>query len=98
MRNLPAETISNFVGEHRNSGASPILAFIPVVDNKLVFADYTARALAGEFSKKASSAYCHEQRKELKYSSQPSLVPQPKKETQLYIGIPKPSTPPPQTA
>lgn len=48
MRKVPAETIENFVAGQSNSGASPSLAFGPIADEKLIFANYTQRALAGK--------------------------------------------------
>ncbi|RFU24050.1 hypothetical protein B7463_g12288, partial [Scytalidium lignicola] len=51
MRDIKAEEISKFLGDHWNKGVEPRLAFIPVIDNKFVFADQLSRGLSGKFSK-----------------------------------------------
>ncbi|CAK3971141.1 related to triacylglycerol lipase V precursor [Lecanosticta acicola] len=51
MRKVTASTIENFVANHSDSGASPSLSFQPTVDGKVIFANYTDRALAGKQAK-----------------------------------------------
>ncbi|KAL1874207.1 hypothetical protein Plec18167_006144 [Paecilomyces lecythidis] len=48
MRKVPFKQIENFVGQYADSGEQPPLDFIPVVDDSLIFSDYTARAHAGK--------------------------------------------------
>ncbi|KAF3763180.1 alpha/beta-hydrolase [Cryphonectria parasitica EP155] len=47
MRGVDAATLEDFVAAYDESGASPSISFVPVVDDKIVFANYTERAEAG---------------------------------------------------
>ncbi|PVI01835.1 alpha/beta-hydrolase [Periconia macrospinosa] len=47
MRQVPMALIENFIGQYGDRGELPALSWKPVVDNRLVFADYKARAEAG---------------------------------------------------
>ncbi|KAK5015305.1 hypothetical protein LTR60_002937 [Cryomyces antarcticus] len=47
MRKVPADTLENFVARYQDSAAKPPIRFVPVVDGKTVFANYTERALKG---------------------------------------------------
>ncbi|KAF2678234.1 alpha/beta-hydrolase [Lentithecium fluviatile CBS 122367] len=51
MRWVPSETITNFIGQYADSGAVPALSFLPVVDERLVFSDYAARAASGKVAR-----------------------------------------------
>jgi cholinesterase len=55
MRNASASSIEDFVATYEESGATPALSFDPIVDGTVVFANYTARALAGQQAKIVSS-------------------------------------------
>ncbi|KAJ0109029.1 hypothetical protein J7T55_002221 [Diaporthe amygdali] len=50
MRKVPASKLENFVATYEDSGASPSINFIPVVDDNLVFNNYTQKAADGEMS------------------------------------------------
>lgn len=50
MRKVPAEDLEAFVAYYEDSGDSPAINFIPLVDGKLVFDNYTERASAGGIS------------------------------------------------
>lgn len=50
MRKVPAAELEKFVATYEDSGASPSINFIPVVDDKLVFNNYTEKAAGGEMS------------------------------------------------
>lgn len=47
MQSVPANLITNFVGQYGDNNTEPGLYFRPTVDEKVVFANYTARAKAG---------------------------------------------------
>ncbi|KAH9904855.1 acetylcholinesterase [Xylariomycetidae sp. FL2044] len=47
MRRVPFARLVNFVGQWNDRGAAPALGFNAVVDGRVVFADYAARAAAG---------------------------------------------------
>ncbi|KAJ4294581.1 hypothetical protein N0V90_008272 [Kalmusia sp. IMI 367209] len=51
MRRVPFEQISNFVGQYGDNGATPALSFLPVVDDRIIFSNYTARASAGKVAR-----------------------------------------------
>jgi carboxylesterase type B len=53
MRSLPATTIVNFIGHYNdaNNGSLPPLTFNPVIDDKIIFANYSSRYNQGLFSK-----------------------------------------------
>ncbi|KAK5686813.1 hypothetical protein LTR17_026821 [Elasticomyces elasticus] len=48
MRGASADTIEDFVAEYAENATLPGLSFIPVIDEDLVFSNYTERVLAGE--------------------------------------------------
>lgn len=50
MKKVSAETLENFVATYQDSGDSPSINFVPVVDGKLVFDNYTERAAAGNMT------------------------------------------------
>lgn len=52
MQNVPFQTIKSFLKGYSDNGTRPGLSFSPVVDNTTIFANYTSRALAGNFTKK----------------------------------------------
>ena len=52
LRGVDSVAITQYLKQYADSGTSPSLSFVPVVDNRTVFANYTARALAGKFSGK----------------------------------------------
>lgn len=43
MRQLPFETIQNYLGDYANNGTSPPVSFLPIPDDGLVFANYSDR-------------------------------------------------------
>jgi carboxylesterase type B len=47
VRKLPAATIEDFVKNYQENGTAPAISFLPSADEKVVFSNYTARALAG---------------------------------------------------
>ncbi|KAH7336152.1 Alpha/Beta hydrolase protein [Rhexocercosporidium sp. MPI-PUGE-AT-0058] len=51
MKNVSFMDIEAFLKSYQDNGTSPSINFTPVVDNVTRFANYTARALAGNFSK-----------------------------------------------
>ncbi|KAK7516863.1 carboxylesterase [Phyllosticta citriasiana] len=51
MRNVPAWKIEKFVAEYEDSGDSPSITFAPMIDDKLVYEDYTEKASNGELSR-----------------------------------------------
>ncbi|KAH9897497.1 fatty acyl-CoA hydrolase [Xylariomycetidae sp. FL2044] len=51
MRAVPFEQISNYVGQYTDAGATPAFSFAPVVDERIVFANYTARASEGKVAR-----------------------------------------------
>jgi acetylcholinesterase len=52
MRNVDASSITLFLKYYSQNATQPGLAFVPLVDNHTLFSNYTARALAGNFSRK----------------------------------------------
>lgn len=50
MKKVPAEKLENFVATYEDSGDSPSITFAPMVDEKLVFGNYTDRAARGALS------------------------------------------------
>lgn len=50
MRDVPAWKIEKFVATYEDSGAAPGITFSPVIDEKWVFGNYTARAANGDIS------------------------------------------------
>ena len=51
MREVPVEKIEGFLQCWSDGGHQPSLIFNPIVDNRTKFENYTARALAGNYSK-----------------------------------------------
>lgn len=51
MRTVPADLLTNFLREHANAATAPSLSFDPIVDNKVVFANYTQRVASGGLAK-----------------------------------------------
>lgn len=59
MRKIPASDLEAFVAYYEDYDDSPFISFIPLVDDKLVFNNYTERALAGNISDLVSyPIYC----------------------------------------
>lgn len=52
MRQVPFAQIINFVGQYADAGTSPPMRFNMVIDEKVIFADYEARAAAGKFARR----------------------------------------------
>lgn len=52
MQKVPFQTIESFLKGYSDNGTQPGLNFNPVIDNTTIFVNYTARALAGNFTKK----------------------------------------------
>lgn len=50
MREVPAQTLEQFVRTYQDSGATPGITFGPIADGKVVFANYTERALQGKIA------------------------------------------------
>lgn len=55
MRGVDAFAIEDFLHSYQDAATTPAITFTPVVDEKTVFADYHARALAGQVAKIVSS-------------------------------------------
>lgn len=51
LRKVNSSKIMSFLEAYSYNGTSGTLAFSPIVDNRLLFANYTARALAGNYSR-----------------------------------------------
>lgn len=51
MRNVSSAKIESFLKAYGDNGTQPSVSFDPVVDGRTKFANYTARALAGNFTK-----------------------------------------------
>lgn len=51
MRQVPFAMIENFIGQYSDRGETPALTFKPVVDGRIVFADYKARSEAGQIAR-----------------------------------------------
>ncbi|PSN70828.1 para-nitrobenzyl esterase [Corynespora cassiicola Philippines] len=52
LRNVSSTDIVAFLKTRTDTGATPALSFNPIVDNRTKFSNYTARALAGNYTKK----------------------------------------------
>ncbi|KAF2684071.1 para-nitrobenzyl esterase [Lentithecium fluviatile CBS 122367] len=52
LRNVSSEDIIALIKERSDAGTTPALMFVATVDNRTLFANYTERALVGNFSKK----------------------------------------------
>lgn len=50
MRAVDAEEIEGFVASYEDGGYTPSINFVPLLDGKLVFENYTERAAAGNMS------------------------------------------------
>lgn len=50
MRGVPAQTLEQFVGIYQELRATPGITFAPIADGKVVFANYTERALEGKLA------------------------------------------------
>ncbi|CZS96718.1 related to triacylglycerol lipase V precursor [Rhynchosporium agropyri] len=50
MRKVPAAVIEDFVEKYEDSGVSPPMTFAPIVDERIVFGNYTERAAMGILS------------------------------------------------
>jgi carboxylesterase type B len=50
MRTISADKLEAFVAGYQDSYATPSITFSPVIDNKVVFANYSEKAALGEFS------------------------------------------------
>jgi carboxylesterase type B len=55
MRKVDAFAIEDFLHSYQDAGTTPAITFTPAVDEKTVFSDYHARALAGQVAKIVSS-------------------------------------------
>jgi carboxylesterase type B len=51
MRTVPVSEIVNFMGKYEDNGTKPIMIFKPFADERIVFNNYTERALQGLISK-----------------------------------------------
>jgi len=51
MRNVSSIEIENFLKAYGDNGTSPAVSFNPVMDGRTKFANFTERALAGNFTK-----------------------------------------------
>ncbi|KAK4987195.1 hypothetical protein LTR50_004796 [Elasticomyces elasticus] len=75
MKAVPATTLETFVANYQDSGALPRISFLPIADNKVVFANYTERALAGLQAKLVSPTWSLlTQNGTTKNNSQPAIV------------------------
>jgi len=52
MRRVPFPWIEDFIGQYQDNGTTPALTFSTVVDEKIFFSNYPARAAAGLLSRK----------------------------------------------
>jgi acetylcholinesterase len=52
FRKVNASSITNFLKYYSQNATTPRLAFVPILDNHTLFKNHTARALAGNFSRK----------------------------------------------
>lgn len=57
MRNVSGVDIQVFLKAYGNNGTQPGISFRPIVDGRTKFANYTARALAANFSRVVSPSY-----------------------------------------
>jgi len=51
MRQLPVETIVDFIGHYGDNATTPALAFLPIPDEQVIFANYSDRYAKGLVSK-----------------------------------------------
>jgi hypothetical protein len=54
MRNISQSKIEAFLKSYQDNAKNTRILFTPIIDNVTVFSNYTARALAGNFTKVAS--------------------------------------------
>jgi hypothetical protein len=54
MRKVSFTEIESFLKNYSDNGTAPSLKFKPVPDNAVTFSNYTARALAGNYTKLVS--------------------------------------------
>ena len=52
MRKVPWDVIENFVGGYTDNGTTPSIIFEPIPDEKIIFANYTARYAQGKVSQR----------------------------------------------
>lgn len=52
MRKVDAQDLTRFIKYYSQNATEPFLAYLPVIDNLTLFQNYTARALAGNYSHK----------------------------------------------
>lgn len=52
LRKVPYKEIISFLKARSDNGTTPALTFNPIVDNRTKFSNYTARALAGNYTRK----------------------------------------------
>ena len=62
MRGVDADTIEDFVAVYAENGTLPALSFDPIVDEEIVFSNYTERALTGEQANIVSRTLLHASR------------------------------------
>ena len=55
MRGVKSEDLEVFLREYNDNGTSPALLFSPIIDECTKFSNYTAKTLAGGFSKVVST-------------------------------------------
>ena len=51
VRKVPAQTLENALSYYSGNGTEPSLSFVPAVDNKTAFANWTQQALDGKIAK-----------------------------------------------
>ncbi|KAB8204810.1 Alpha/Beta hydrolase protein [Aspergillus parasiticus] len=51
VRKVPAQTLENALSYYNGNGTKPSVSFVPIVDNKTYFANYTQRILDGKIAK-----------------------------------------------
>lgn len=59
MRALPAEAIEEFLHTYQDAGTTPTFNFLPIADDKVIFGNYTEKALDGEMSDVVSLSHCN---------------------------------------
>lgn len=52
LRDVPSSKIISFLKARADNGTTPALTFNPIIDNRTRFSNYTARALAGNYTRK----------------------------------------------
>jgi carboxylesterase type B len=52
MRKLPWDVIEDFVGGYTDNGTTPAISFLPIADEKIIFANYTDRYAQGKVSQR----------------------------------------------